>query len=80
MLAPHGLMPRGGFDFAASDAAPAGPDGQRDQEPLELDDTQETGRVVECRLQLKALMREYGISDETVVEWIDQGILKDERD
>ena len=27
MLAPHGLMPRGGFDFAASDAAPAGPDG-----------------------------------------------------
>tara|TARA_B100000678_G_scaffold4415_1_gene3807 strand:+ start:58 stop:264 length:207 start_codon:yes stop_codon:yes gene_type:complete len=46
----------------------------------ELDDTQATGRVVECRLQLKALMREYGISDETVVEWIDQGILKDERD
>ncbi|KFF48744.1 hypothetical protein GY26_12045 [Gammaproteobacteria bacterium MFB021] len=46
----------------------------------ELDDTQETGRVVEFRIRLKALMREYGISDETVVEWIDQGILKDERD
>lgn len=46
----------------------------------ELDDTQETGRVVEFRLQLKALMREYRISDETVVEWIDLGILKGERD
>ncbi|MFP1633415.1 hypothetical protein ACLB6G_16915 [Zhengella sp. ZM62] len=27
MLAPHGLMPRGGFVFATRDAAPAGPDG-----------------------------------------------------
>ncbi|WIX33222.1 hypothetical protein QO259_00755 [Salinicola sp. JS01] len=30
-----------------------------------LDDTQSTGRVVEFRIRLKALMQEYGISDET---------------
>ncbi|CAO1659776.1 MULTISPECIES: hypothetical protein [Salinicola] len=46
----------------------------------ELDGTQATGRVVEFRIQLKALMREYGISADTIVEWIDLGMLKDERD
>ncbi|WP_189445230.1 hypothetical protein [Salinicola rhizosphaerae] len=46
----------------------------------ELDDTQVTGRLVEFRIRLKALMREYHIGTETVVEWIDLGILKDERD
>ncbi|OHZ00153.1 MULTISPECIES: hypothetical protein [Salinicola] len=46
----------------------------------ELDDAQETGRVVEFRVRLKALMRECDIGTETVVDWIDLGILKDERD
>lgn len=46
----------------------------------ELDDAQETGRVVEFRVRLKALMREFDIGTETVVDWIDLGILKDERD
>jgi len=46
----------------------------------ELDGTQATGRVVEFRIRLKALMQEYGISDETAVEWIDLGIVADGQD
>ncbi|WP_110648745.1 hypothetical protein [Salinicola peritrichatus] len=43
----------------------------------ELDDTQATGRVVDFCVRLKALMQEYGISDETLVEWIDLGVVAD---
>lgn len=46
----------------------------------ELGNAQKTGLVVEFRIRLKALMQEYGISDETAVEWIDLGIVADGQD
>lgn len=46
----------------------------------ELDGALETTQAEEFRVQLKALMKDYDISDATVVEWIDQGMLNGERD
>lgn len=41
----------------------------------ELDASQAKGRTTEFRVRLKALMQDYVITDDTIVEWVALGIL-----
>lgn len=41
----------------------------------DLDSRTETDRTTEFQNQLKVLMQEYCISDDTLSEWVEQGIL-----